>query len=184
MHGKPVRGGPVQPARASEPLEVPRDGPALVARRFVSASRWRVTLVVHGLDHRHRHAGSADLLLGEGHEAASDAFALVFGRHRDDVDLTHPILRVEPNADEPGELVRLEGQPDVLRLGVEQRRHVGRLPDLPTARVEGLVDEPRDLVSGHGKDGRPSPHGKVDHLLPKGRPIALDTTVDHANGVA
>lgn len=130
-----------------EPLEVPCDGPWLVASGFASTPRRIATAVAHGLDHDHVHPCGVTARLGECHQGVPHALTLMARRHRDDVQFALRVGGMDPRADETCERFAPHGDPDVVWLAIEERSDIRGRSDLPTLRIEGGVDESRNLIA-------------------------------------
>ena len=80
-------------------------------------------------------------LHGVVHEGPADAAALVVGVDDDDVDLAHPVLRVQAGAHPAHRAIVEDGDVDAVGLTIEDLGEICDLPLPPALGVEGVVDE-------------------------------------------
>src|SRR5699024_437755 len=80
-------------------LEVPCDGPPLIAGRLVQPASSTVPRVAAGLHHDHPHAGAAYARMGAVHQRTAHPVALMLRIDDDHIDLPHRVLWVDPGAD-------------------------------------------------------------------------------------
>jgi len=101
-------------------LEISGDRPAFKSRRFIGMASGRVSCVAASFNHHHRHSGFANFLIRKVHQRLAYTLPLMTGRHGDDVDFAHLILRMDANPNETDQFVILEGQPNILRFVLQK----------------------------------------------------------------
>ena len=134
------RGASCSGLSRSELAEVASDWPAFEASSLVSRPGRRVARVVAGFDHDNLHTGLAYLGYGVLYQHPRHALPLVIGIDRKNIDLTHPVLRMQPRADPTQDRAFIDDYPRELAFHLQKGRDVGNLPDTPTIWVEGILN--------------------------------------------
>lgn len=105
-----------------------------------------MSTVASGLDHRHPEPRFPETPVGVLLEGPPDAVAPMGGVDGEDVGLPPLVLRVHAGADPPDRDAVQHRDVHVLGLGIQDPGEIVVLAFLPAIRVEGVVDEARDVL--------------------------------------
>lgn len=113
--------------------------------------------IITRLNHHHRHSGVSDPVKGDIHQSRSNTPSLVIRIHGQNVDLTHVILRVDSNADEPNNSLVILRNPKVGLAAFCKRFDLRLLAFPPSIWIKSIQDEGISLCVQFCEDRRPSP---------------------------